>query len=250
MTDKHGWEEFFDWHAPRYMENCFVTATLAEVDFLLGVLSIPDGGSILDMGCGTGRHSVELARRGYVVTGIDISAGMLAQAKTAAAEAGVKVEFIQSDATGFRSEKLFDAAICICEGAFGLSDFHEDPIEHDSAILENISAALKPGAGFLLTALNGFRQIREHSQEDVDSGRFDPITLTELVEEIDLPEGTKKVRLQEKGYFPQELARLLEQTGFQVSNIWGGTAGDWGRRKIELDEMEIMVVALKKNVSG
>lgn len=246
MKKKHGWEDFFDWHAPQYMENCFVQATLAEVDFLLDVLDIPDVGSILDIGCGTGRHSVELAKRGYKMTGVDISAGMLAQAEAAAAQAGVEVEFIHADATKFRSDKLFDAAICLCEGAFNLSDLDENPIEHDEAILRNISSALKPGAGFLLTTLNGFKKIREHTQEDVDSGRFDPFMLTTMMEEIDLPVGKKQVRLKEKGYLPQELDRLLRQCGFEVKHIWGGTAGNWGRRSVKLDEFEIMVVAGKE----
>ncbi|HVB74545.1 MAG TPA: hypothetical protein VNE38_13400, partial [Ktedonobacteraceae bacterium] len=67
MTTKNQWEAFFDNHAPHYMQNVFTRNTLAEVDFLLEVLSIAAGASILDMGCGTGRHAIELARRGYRV---------------------------------------------------------------------------------------------------------------------------------------------------------------------------------------
>ena len=98
---KSGWERFFDEHASRYMDNVFVTNTLVEVDFLLEQLAIPPGGTILDIGCGTGRHSVELARRGYQVTGVDLSAGMLAKAEEAAEEAGVNVRWIRQDATQF-----------------------------------------------------------------------------------------------------------------------------------------------------
>jgi hypothetical protein len=46
-------------------------------------------------------------------------------------------------------------------------------------------------------------------------------------------------------YVPTELARLFEQVGFSVEHVWGGTAGNWGRRKIQLDEIEVMVVARK-----
>ena len=95
------------------MENSFTKNTVAEVDFLLEELNLPSGSSILDIGCGTGRHSVELARRGYQVTGVDISFRMLAEAEKAAKEVGVEVEFIHADATRFSSEKLFDAAICL-----------------------------------------------------------------------------------------------------------------------------------------
>ena len=144
MTKKNEWEEFFDGHAPIYMDNIFTKNTVAEVDFLLEELKLPPGSCILDIGCGTGRHAVELARRGYRVTGVDISSGMLAEAERAASEAGVKVEWVQADATTFTPTELFDASICLCEGAFGLLGTDDDHSEHDLNILRNISAALKP----------------------------------------------------------------------------------------------------------
>lgn len=83
LKEKSTWEDFFDAHAPIYMDNVFTKNTLAEVDFLTEELALPPGGSILDVGCGTGRHSIELARRGYCVTGLDLSREMLAQAAAA-----------------------------------------------------------------------------------------------------------------------------------------------------------------------
>ena len=56
MTGKTNWEKFFDGHAPVYMENVFTSNTVAEVDFILGELKIPEGGRILDIVCGTGRN--------------------------------------------------------------------------------------------------------------------------------------------------------------------------------------------------
>lgn len=60
----------------------FAKNTVKEVDFLLEELSLQQGGSILDVGCGTGSHSIELAKRGFFVTGLDLSSGMLARATT------------------------------------------------------------------------------------------------------------------------------------------------------------------------
>ena len=60
MTESNEWEEFFDGHAPVYMDNSFTKNTTQEVDFLLHELSLPGHGHILDIGCGTGRHAVEL----------------------------------------------------------------------------------------------------------------------------------------------------------------------------------------------
>ena len=77
MTRRNEWEEFFDGHAPVYMDNSFTKNTVEEAEFVLEELGLPAGGRILDVGCGTGRHAVELARRGYRVTGVDISSGML-----------------------------------------------------------------------------------------------------------------------------------------------------------------------------
>jgi cyclopropane fatty-acyl-phospholipid synthase-like methyltransferase len=244
MMGSNEWEDFFDSHAPAYMDNVFTKNTVQEVDFLLDELALPLGSYILDVGCGTGRHAVELARRGYGVTGIDISSGMLAEAQKAAREAGVKVELIHADATRFVLDRTFDAAICLCEGAFSLLGGQDDAIEHDLAILRNIHAVLKPGARLVLTALNGCRMIRHATQDDVESGRFDPLTMAEVSDvEYHSPQAHKTVLLRERGYVPTELVMLCRQAGFRLEHIWGGTAGNWGRRTIDLDEMEIMVVA-------
>ena len=247
MPTTNQWETFFDNHAPRYMQNTFTRNTLAEVDFLLDVLQPAPGSDILDMGCGTGRHAIELAKRGYLVTGVDISRGMLAEADKAAREADVEVEWVQADATRFVAPRLYDAAICLCEGAFGLLGTDDDPVQHDRAILQNIYDALKPGAPFMLTTFNGIAKLRRLTQDDVEAGRFDPVTMVENSDqEWDLPEGKKLVHVKEHYYVPTELTRLFEQVGFTVEHIWGGTAGNWGRRKIQLDEIEVMVVARKE----
>ena len=244
---KDSWEEFFDFHAPRYMDETFTKNTEKEVDFLIEEFKLRPGSRILDIGCGTGRHSIELARRGYLMTGVDQSSGMLAEARKAAEAAGVEVELFRSNAADYRPDRKFDAAICLCEGAFCLLGAGDDPIERDLSILCNINAALDVGGKFVLTTINGTKKIRRYNQEDVLSGEFDPIHLIELFEvEYDTEDGKIKTRVREKGYIGSELKLLLRLAGFVTENIWGGTAGSWGKREIELDEMEIMAVAIKK----
>jgi hypothetical protein len=158
------------------------------------------------------------------------------------------VEWVHSDATQFVANKTFDAAICLCEGAFGLFNISDDPDLHSRAILHNISNTLKPKALFVLTTLNPFSKIRQYTQDDVNSGRFDPASMLEVqTEEWDLPGGKRMLmHFKDRRYFPSELRWLMAEVGLRVEHVWGGTAGNWGRRPLELDEIEYMVVARKE----
>jgi SAM-dependent methyltransferase len=242
--EKTSWERFFDAHAPIYMDNVFTKNTIREVDFLLEELGLRPGSSILDVGCGTGRHSIELAKRDYVVTGLDLSAEMLAQAELAAKAAGVKVNWIRSDAARFTSEEKYDAVICLCEGSLGLLGQTDDPIDQPLAILGNISRSLKPQAPTLLTVLNGAAMIRKYTNDDVRDGRFDPLRMVESYD-YSPREGLPAIPVKERAFVPTELVLMCGLTGLSVISMWGGTAGNWGRRGLDLDEIEIMVVARK-----
>ncbi len=256
------WKRFFQDEAERYLDNVFTKNTAFEVDFIEEELGLKPGdrnaesrrrnarGSrevgdesairILDIGCGTGRHSLELARRGYRCTGIDQSPDMLAIARQAARNEKLEISFVEGDAASTRLEETFDHAICLCEGAVSLLEVDVEPVAYHRAIFSNIAAMLGRGAVFLLTALNGYRLAREHSDADIASGHFDPIT-TSHTETMELRDGGN-AQVVEKGFFPGELRLLLEEAGFRVEAIYGGTAGDWGRRPVKLDEIELMVV--------
>jgi SAM-dependent methyltransferase len=249
MQEKTTWEQFFDAHAPIYDANVFTKNTVDEVDFLLEELGLKAGDSILDVGCGTGRHSIELAKRGYSVTGLDLSAEMLAQAAAKAEVENAKVEWVRSDATQFAVPAEFDAAICLCEGALGLLSQTDDPIGQPLAILRNISRSLKPGAKAVFTVLNGAAMLCRYQNKDVAEGRFDPIAMVEWSEQAPR-EGLPHIAGRERSFVPTELRLLLQIAGMSVLSIWGGTAGSWGRRTLDLDEMEIMVVARKTSEPG
>ncbi len=240
----HSWEAFFDHEAPDYLSNSFTNNTDFEVDFILRELGLNTGMSVLDVGCGAGRHAVRLAQRGLKVTGIDISSGMLDQAQRAADAAGVTLTLIRGDVTQGLPEGPFDAVICLCEGAFSLLSPGDDPIEHDLMILGHIYRAMKPGAKFLLTALNGMRYILLYSQEEIDEGQFNPMDMTEnYTVEWETPGGRIIKPVRERGYIPTELALLCRMTGIEVLGMWGGTAGDWAKRPLRPEEYEIMVLA-------
>jgi len=244
MPEKSTWERFFDAHAPIYEDNEFTKNTVPEVDFLLEELRLPPGGSVLDVGCGTGRHAIELAKRGYAVTGLDLSSEMLARAVDAAKAANVRVEWIHADATQFTFPARYDAAICLCEGAFGLLGQSDDPIEQPLSILCNISRSLKPQGKAVFTVLNAAAMLRRCQNRDVAEGRFDPLTMVESSEHPP-QEGSPPIAVRERAFVPTELRLLFRIAGMSVVHIWGGTAGNWGRRPLDLDEMEIMIVACK-----
>jgi len=244
MSEKTTWERFFDAHAPIYDDNVFTKNTAREVDFLLEELLLPPGGAVLDVGCGTGRHAIELAKRGYVVTGLDLSSEMLARAAEKAKAEKVQVEWVRSNATHFVFPARYDAAVCLCEGAFGLLDQSDDPIDQPMSILCNISRSLKPQAKAVFTVLNGAALLRRHQNRDVAEGRFDPLSMVES-SELAPREGLPEVAVRERAFVPTELLLLFRIAGMSVLHLWGGTAGNWGRRPLDLDEIEIMIVACK-----
>jgi len=177
---------------------------------------------------------------------------MLREAAHAAKQAGVHVEFICQDARELKLGRQFDACICLCEGSFGLLNADEDPLEHDIAILRGIAASLVPGGKFVLTALNALRKIRAYSDEDVARGKFNNLTLCEASllsaavshrADVVLPEEIASATVMEKGFTAMELTLMLQIAGFRVENVWGGTAGSWGKRPLLMDEIELMVVA-------
>ncbi len=110
---------------------------------------------------------MELARRGYKVTGIDLSAEMLKEAREKAKAAGVEVSFIRADATDFNLPAKYDAAICLCEGSFGLLGHRDDLINQPLAILSNISRSLKKKAKAHFNVLNATFMIRGFTNQDV-----------------------------------------------------------------------------------
>lgn len=169
---------------------------------------------------------------------------MLAIAAAAAEAAGVHVEWIRSDAARFGLPQAYDAAICLCEGAFGLLGQGDDPLRQPFGILRNVSRSLKRDAKALFTVLNAVAMLRRYQNEDVSAGRFDPMTLVDLYS-YPPREGLPPFPVRERAFIPTELRLLFGLAGMVVLNVWGGTAGKWNRECLDLDEIEIMVVARK-----
>lgn len=239
------WRAFFDAQAATYEENPFTHHTEAEVDFFLRLFPLPKGASILDVGCGTGRHARSLAERGYQVLGVDISPKMIETATTLSAASGA--EFAVADARALDLGRTFDAAVSLCEGGVGLLDIGESAEAHDGAIFASIARHLLPNAPFLLTMLNGYAPLRKLTMEHVMAGGFDPATMRSRYDDVwGLPSGETPIRIEERLFIAPEVTGLLHRAGFRTERVLGGTAGHWALRPLDLDEIEAMYVCRRR----
>ena len=111
-----------------------------QVDALLSLAKPEPSARILDLCCGPGRHSLELARRGFVVTGVDRTERYLAVARARADKEGLKIEFVHADMREFVRPSAFDLVINL----YTSFSYFRDPAE-DRRVLENIHESLVPG---------------------------------------------------------------------------------------------------------
>jgi SAM-dependent methyltransferase len=216
-----------------YLRYSFTKGTEAEIDALVGHLSLSPGMRILDVGCGPGRHSHELARRGMTVHGIDISAEFV---QIAARNAPSGASFERSDARTMTWSGEFDAVICLCQGAFGVMRSDGE----DLAVLEGIARALRPGGRLALTAFNAYFVVRHFGEADFDPGAG----LCHERTEIRDPDGrVREVSLWTGCYTPRELRLLMDRVGLEVDWIGGAEPGRYERREPSVELPEHLVVA-------
>ncbi|MBN3038563.1 MAG: class I SAM-dependent methyltransferase, partial [Candidatus Omnitrophica bacterium] len=136
---KQWYESLFENYAHKYDKECFVQGTLGECDFIEQEINRDKSLKVIDIGCGTGRHAIELTKRGYNVTGVDLSEDQIKRAKEKAQEAGVAIDFQTQDARNLSFNGKFDLAIMLCEGGFSLMETDEMNFE----ILKEATKALK-----------------------------------------------------------------------------------------------------------
>jgi len=248
---KQWYVELFRNYADRYENEPYTKGTKGEVDFIEKEIRYNKKAKILDLGCGTGRHSIELARRGYRVTGIDLSPAMLARAKKNAARTGVKVSFIKADARYFKPKTRYDLVIIACGGAFPLMETDE----MNYAILGNAARSLKNKGKFIFTALNGlfplvhsvkkFVNAGATKEESALEGTFDLMTFRyrSVLKTMDDSGRKMSLRYNERYYVPSEIAWLLKSLGFKKIDIFGCKLGKWSRKdKLSADDFEMLVV--------
>jgi cyclopropane fatty-acyl-phospholipid synthase-like methyltransferase len=145
MVASDWWKDFFAGVAvDLWLRVPTPEQTRAEVDFIQQALQLAPGARVLDVPCGGGRHSLELAARGHAVTGVDISTDFLREARAQAAQRGLSVTWEQREMSELPWQAQFDGAFC-----FGNSFGYLDDAGN-ARFLAVVGRALKPGARFVL----------------------------------------------------------------------------------------------------
>lgn len=235
---EHWFEPLATHMGEAYLRYSFTKGTVQEIDFLWDALALEPGSRVLDLGCGPGRHSIELASRGVDVVGIDISESFVDVATRLAGE-NSSATFLRADARDlpFEHEMLiagFDVVICLCQGAFGLMTATGD----DRAVLAGMARLLRPGGRFALSAFNSYFSVRYHSEAEFDADRG--VSREETV--VRSPEGRELPAVLWTGcYTPRELRLLLEAEALAVDSIWSVEPGRYERTPPSTESPEFLV---------
>ncbi|MDX2381028.1 MAG: methyltransferase domain-containing protein [Acidimicrobiia bacterium] len=235
VSRDHWFEDLADHMGRAYDRYAHTKGTVQEVDHLVGVLGLESGERVLDVGCGTGRHAHELARRGLRVHGVDISERFVDIAR---ADAPGGATFDRTDARALSFEEEFDVVVCLCQGAFGMMTSDGD----DDAVVEGMSKALRRGGRLALSAFNAYFAVKYHEAADFDVATGVGHERTEIHDEAGV---TREVDLWTGWYTPRELRLLLGRHGLAVRSIAGVEPGAYRSARPTIDSPEFLVIADK-----
>lgn len=241
MSEPDHWFEPIAEHlGSAYLRYSFTKGTVQEVDFLVAELGLEPGMRLLDVGCGPGRHSHEMARRGVEVVGLDISQRFV---DLASASAPAGATFHRGDARALAYEQEFDAAISLCQGAFGLTGGPGAPLDGDGAVLGGMARALRPGGVLAVSAFSAYFQLRY--LEDQDS--FDALAGVNHERTSVRAEdgGEAEVDLWTTCFTPRELRLLAASSGLVVRDIWSVTPGAYAAGPPSIHTPELLLVAAR-----
>jgi SAM-dependent methyltransferase len=252
---KQWYETLFENYGLNYDNESFTQGTIGECDFIEKEINCNKQIRILDIGCGTGRHSIELSKRGYNLTGIDLSDSLLMQAKKKALEQNLQIDFQKHDARKLPFLNEFGLVIMLCEGAFSLMETDEMNFQ----ILQNAANALKAKGKLIFTTLNGLFPLF-HSVKDFlasttakgnatcDQNNFDLMTFRDYnITKITDDSGVKKeLECNERYYVPSEITWLLKSLVFKNIDLFGAKLGAFSRNdKLTTEDYEMLVIAEK-----
>ncbi len=202
-----------------------------EVEEIVRLLDLPVGAAVEDLGCGRGRHAIPLARRGYAVTGVDLSDKMLRLARTRSEKDGVRVEWVREDMRTFCRRAAFDA----CLSLFTSFGFFSD--RENQAVLDNVGRSLKPGGRLLLDLRNAGKGLARLADLDetreIASGtlkmsiRYDQVSRRARAEHVLTRRDGIRIAsaFDVRIYSGEELSRMIGNAGMRVTDIFGSLTG-------------------------
>jgi SAM-dependent methyltransferase len=236
MTGREPWYEddaFWGEMAPFLFDERRLLNAPMEVDAIIALLDVPEGARVLDLCCGVGRHAIELARRGFRVTGVDRTEIYLERARGTADAEGLDVELVREDMRTFRRPGAFDVVLNLFT-SFG---YFDDPAD-DLRVLRHVHESLAPGGRFVAEMM-GKEVLAERFQERDWNwiGEGEGVFLEERRITDDwgrcanrwiLIRGDRRseYRFVHRLYSAVELAALFREAGFSAVDAYGSLAGE------------------------
>jgi SAM-dependent methyltransferase len=219
------YRHFFTAPVNRFWESVVPPeATEADIGFVRRHIGASPPARLLDIPCGAGRHSLGLARLGYRVTGVDISADAVERASATARSEGLPATFELGDMRSFEPDGSFDGAVC-----FGNSISYFDPAAMLS-FFQMLSAAIRSNGRLLLdtyTCAESILPLREDSDMEFEGGsyrsnyRYDPVrSMLETRAELTLGDEVHPLLYAHQIVTSGELVRMVESAGFRMDGLF------------------------------
>jgi SAM-dependent methyltransferase len=231
-TEKSWYEQdgFWKTFAPLLFNSERMQSAGQEVEKIVSLLKLEPGVSICDLCCGPGRHSVELGRLGYRVTGVDRTGLYVEEAKKKANEQGLNIRFVQEDMRRFCEPDAFDAVINVFT-SFG---FFEDAAD-DKRVIENVYESLKEDGKFVIDIVGKevlariFQEKRWFEEDGAiileESKLNEDWSSVECRWIIIRDERRDEFRFSLRLYSAARLSELLKSCGFGQVEIYGDLSG-------------------------
>jgi len=236
METKKPWHEddsLWETWGPLMFTPQRIADAAEEVTKIIKLLNIQPGSSILDLCCGIGRHSLELARRGYQVTGVDRTKGYLDKARKQSKEEGLNIEFVQEDMRLFSRPDAFNNVISM----FTSFSYFEDPQE-DKRVVENVYKSLKVGGGFIIHMHGKETLAKIFTERDWNEYKDDGVIVlyerkvsknwSWMENRWIMLKGNERIEteLSHRLYAGSEIAALLHDCGFSRVDVYGDLEGN------------------------
>ena len=232
----HWFEPIADHLGSAYLRYSFTKGTTQEVDKLINWLDLSPGDRVLDVGCGPGRHSHELARRGITAHGVDISQSFIDLATTTAPEGAT---FERCDARSLPFDAEFDAAIALCQGGFGLLGGHDT---QELSVLRGLTRAVKPGGRVMVSAFSAYFSIKYQTDATFDAATGVAHEHTEIRD----PDGkVASTELWTTCFTPRELRLLAAAAGLTDIEVWSSDPGHYRREPPTTESSEYVLIGRK-----